>query len=875
LTKKAAGWQDPEYGIVRLPVPDYVAFDLETTGLSPDDDEILEVAFARFEAGRPVERWSTLLNPLRRVPLKALRLTHIDAQRLSESPVFGDVSRRIEEMSRHLPLVGHNSPFDTAFLAKRIQGFPGVPVYDTLELSRIVLPGFPSYKLTELAEALGIDLTDAHRAYDDAEVSGRIFALIQERVLGMGPGLRETVTQVMGSVWTPRSMFLLEPGGPSMRPLFEDPVPASVRPRPVELGAGVKANGSPAGARDGTPGEQALRGEQHLPKEARPARGSGASEHLFNALTRVLLSSGSGPLAAHVPLDASTARAVFEAVTGFAGRTGGKVLLAGFPDRFLPMGIGRAPAPEDYVCLSRLHYVTAIAGQGFLDAMDVEERRFLASVCVWAQSSETGSFSEIQVAGSAYGVVRELGSPKGMECSTICPFRTQCRYLLAERSAGTYPVQSARLDRALTLVGEFDRLVVWGAHELQRVWQYREERVDLSTLRETLRAEGALDKVPAFERLLHTASSDLQAGTACADTKKWAALVGDQLSGVIPSLRERLQGKFCSLAPDGFKDAPWADPPLVSAGLHYLERGRETLAAFSTDSGDHIALLEASYGDERKGPFLVRRAIWPAREAVKVISTNLAAPILLSDIASQAGATHGGRRMFLGLDLPGVEVWSDPGRAEPDTDLLLATADVKGPASGPAFTDYASALIFDLASRLKKGLLVLLPSRALIRDVYAGLAERLEEEGIVVYAQGVDGGRRVVEHLQDDDSVVLASAAFHGEEEPVPACLLVMKVPFPPPNPLDDMRRREMARAGGDPFVEVSVRPASLQVRSYAARMLGAGGKRAIVLADPRLAPGQSRWRDGFLKEFEDLTRESGPVEYLVNRVARHLSGNP
>ena len=141
-------------------------------------------------------------------------------------------------------------------------------------------------------------------------------------------------------------------------------------------------------------------------------------------------------------------------------------------------------------------------------------------------------------------------------------------------------MQSARLDRALTLVGEFDRLVVWGAHELQRVWQYREERVDLSTLRETLRAEGALDKVPAFERLLHTASSDLQAGTAYADTKKWAALVGDQLSGVIPSLRERLQGKFCSLAPDGFKDAPWADPPLVSAGLHYLERGRETLAAF-------------------------------------------------------------------------------------------------------------------------------------------------------------------------------------------------------------------------------------------------------------------------------------------------------
>ena len=68
-----------------IPVPDYVAFDLETTGLSPDDDEMLEIAFVRFRAGYPVEKLSTFVKPDCRVPLKTLRLTHISVDELERS----------------------------------------------------------------------------------------------------------------------------------------------------------------------------------------------------------------------------------------------------------------------------------------------------------------------------------------------------------------------------------------------------------------------------------------------------------------------------------------------------------------------------------------------------------------------------------------------------------------------------------------------------------------------------------------------------------------------------------------------------------------------------------------------------------------------
>jgi hypothetical protein len=100
-----------------------------------------------------------------------------------------------------------------------------------------------------------------------------------------------------------------------------------------------------------------------------------------------------------------------------------------------------------------------------------------------------------------------------------------------------------------------------------------------------------------------------------------------------------------------------------------------------------------------------------------------------------------------------------------------------------------------------------------------------------------------------------------------------MKVPFPPPNPVDDARRKELSSKGLDGFIEVCVRPSSLRIRAHAERMLARGGKRALFLADPRLSPGASKWAGEFFRSFDDLARECGPVEYLLNRVSRHLSG--
>lgn len=856
-----------------LPVPDYVAFDLETTGLSPDDDEILEVAFIRFQNGEPVERWSTLLNPMRKVPLKTLRLTKIDIREIEESPVFGDVCHRIAKMCESLPLVGHNASFDTAFLQRRIDGFPWVPVYDTLELSRIAVPGYKSYKLVELAQALEVPLTDAHRAYDDAEVAGKIFALIQRRILEMERRLKDAVVSIMGDDWAPRRLFLFEPGGPSMRQLIPDP-PHDRRDLAPYLLEPASRHGGVSGESSGElSGEPSGGLSRELSGELSSEPLGGLSDDLSGRLIRVLDSPGSGGQVLGVSLVNDTARAVVQGAREWARRTEKKVLLAGFPDAFLPDDIPWAPFPEDYICVRKFLHMVVLAAQGFLRELDVEERRFLASLTVWLNTTGSGHMGEVQVTGRAHAVRSEMCCPKEMVCRSSCPEKDTCRYLLAEKKLAASPVQRAGLDRALAVSGGFDRVIVWGAHDLQRAWYYREERVALASIKEILTGERVAREIPELSRLSSLASRDLATGRASAETRECAAEAGDRLMEAVRSLRQRLEDEFGFLTAGEDKWEGRPDPPIVSAGLHHLEKASQALISFSSDSGEHIAIVENSYGSEIQGPFLARRSIWPAREAVRALGDFRGAPILLSDVASQAGATHGGRLLFLGMQSPVLDLRGEPDKDKAHSELLFGAVDAKAPASGRGFAEYASGFIRRLAMIVRSGLLVLFPSRAQVTEVYELLSPELEREGIVVYAQGIDGGSRVIEHLTEEDSVVLASNWASYEDDLVPTCLAVMKVPFPPPNPVDDARRKELSSKGLDGFIEVCVRPSSLRIRAHAERMLARGGKRALFLADPRLSPGASKWAGEFFRSFDDLARECGPVEYLLNRVSRHLSG--
>jgi len=160
------------------PLREYVALDVETTGLRPLHQRITEVAAIRFVDGLPTERYSTLLNPERRIPMSISRLTGITDADVAGAPTFATVAEALLSFVGHGPVVGHNVRFDVGFVnaeLKRIGKPPiGNATIDTVSLARRLIPGLRKPTLERTAKALGLVPGRLHRAEGDAELCGRV-----------------------------------------------------------------------------------------------------------------------------------------------------------------------------------------------------------------------------------------------------------------------------------------------------------------------------------------------------------------------------------------------------------------------------------------------------------------------------------------------------------------------------------------------------------------------------------------------------------------------------------------------------------------------------------------------------------------------------
>lgn len=154
----------------------FVALDLETTGLNPEEDEIIEIAAVKFHNGEIESSYSSFVNTKKIIPPFITKLTGITSEMLAEAPDLEKVFKELETFIEHYPLVIHNAAFDLAFL-KRKQKTLTNPHYDTLELIKIVQPTLGNYSLARLAEHFGIK-PPAHRALEDAQTCGLLFLKI-------------------------------------------------------------------------------------------------------------------------------------------------------------------------------------------------------------------------------------------------------------------------------------------------------------------------------------------------------------------------------------------------------------------------------------------------------------------------------------------------------------------------------------------------------------------------------------------------------------------------------------------------------------------------------------------------------------------------
>ena len=158
---------------------EYIVIDVETTGLSPDDDRIIEVAAVKCENDRIVDSFHSLINPGRRIPSNVTKLTGIKNADVAGAPDMDTVAPELSEFIDNLPLVAHNANFDIKFIAnafKRAGVSKGMLYIDTLVLARNAFPDMPNHKLSTLINELGLlDHEQEHRAMSDVEATQRLY----------------------------------------------------------------------------------------------------------------------------------------------------------------------------------------------------------------------------------------------------------------------------------------------------------------------------------------------------------------------------------------------------------------------------------------------------------------------------------------------------------------------------------------------------------------------------------------------------------------------------------------------------------------------------------------------------------------------------
>lgn len=152
----------------------WVCIDLETTGLSYENDEIIEIGAVKFQGVNNVETFQTFINPQKQLSDFIKNYTGIRQEDVEHAPSFSSVSGNLASFIGSSPIVGHNIKFDMEFLER--QGFHiNNPKCDTWDIAHIMLPGIQSYSLQNLVSYMKLECQRPHRALDDAMATKEVF----------------------------------------------------------------------------------------------------------------------------------------------------------------------------------------------------------------------------------------------------------------------------------------------------------------------------------------------------------------------------------------------------------------------------------------------------------------------------------------------------------------------------------------------------------------------------------------------------------------------------------------------------------------------------------------------------------------------------
>jgi len=162
----------------------FAILDIETTGGKFDNESITEIAIIQYDGNKIIDKFSSLINPEKKIDPFVEKLTGINKRMLRNAPKFYNIAKRIVKITEKCIIVAHNADFDYRVLKTEFRRLG----YDfkrkticTFKLSIKLFPNKISYNLGKLVKSLGIPIKKSHRAYEDANATFKLFRLLQEK----------------------------------------------------------------------------------------------------------------------------------------------------------------------------------------------------------------------------------------------------------------------------------------------------------------------------------------------------------------------------------------------------------------------------------------------------------------------------------------------------------------------------------------------------------------------------------------------------------------------------------------------------------------------------------------------------------------------
>ena len=866
---------------------EYVAIDLETTGLNADRDAIIELAAVRFSASGVTGTFQSLLRPELKVPLRVLQLTGLSASDLAVAPVASEVLPGFADFVGDRQLVGHSVGQDIAFL-RRAGLVLDQARLDTFELATVLLPGMGRYGLGHLVARLGLSGTeDAHRALADAHMHRLLFLDLLARAAGLPDVVLASIADLARRVpgWNLGSVFVqaLEQGGqaaPTLSPATwlegdDDSawnLSAALSVEGVPDVDAIEALLAPGGRLEAL----APDAYEDRPQQRRMLR---AVAQAFAAEGQLLVEAGTGTgktLAYLLPAAAWGAAAGPVVVATHTVALQEQILRQDLPlaQRILDRPIHAA------VLKGRSHYLCKSALERFLKRrqLDAVGARFAAKLLVWSRLTRTGDRAELLLPPEEQGLWRQVSAEADCQAGNCAHAAAGTCWLPKARAraaaADLVLVNHALLladagsDRAL--LPAYRRLIIDEAHQLEAAATNAlaigldRGGVDLllaelqavdGPLATALQAAGSDTEIPRLLAARTQAAAETARGEAAAFFHELdhflAEAQGGRHAGEVrftEALRRQPAWLGLELAAETLQDrlaAVQAQLTALDTALQEPARGelRRPWArlAEATTALDRIVLR--SRRDQ---------VAWSARSdsgraALHAAPLDVSGPLadgvfrdlrglVLTSATLRAGDDLEFIRDRLGLpDAEGLVL--DAPFDLRRTLLICAPADMPPP-QAPDYQPTLDQTLIQLARATQGRMLVLYTSHAGLKRSYHAIRQPLGDAGIAVIGQGLDGPRHhLVETLRrgEHPTVLLGTRSlWEGIDVPGDALSVVVIARLPFDVPTDPVFQARAERFE-DGFLQYSVPQSVIRFRQGLGRLIRSHRDRGVaVILDSR-----------------------------------------